>query len=595
MIRKLLWFLLTLALPVRSEESFLPDTSNFRAWATRIPMRDGKSLAADVYVPKSGRKSPTVLVQTPYDRKNMRRHWTGGIDDGPSPLFTDTNYTFVVTDWRGRYESKDAQTGPANLSNDGFDTVAWIVAQDWSSGKVGTWGPSALGRVQYMTAKAHPPGLVCAVPIVMPLNLSYDIYFPSGVLWDEFAGMLTRLGFFPNLRGQLAQHPLQDAYWNALPAAREIQPEQFEIPMLFIGGWYDIYADGVIAAFQAVHAKGGARAREHSKLIVGPWIHAGDVAHTGDLDFPAADHYGLRQAHAFFDGWLRGQTNDFDKRAAITYYQMGADAWRTTDAWPPHGGREQELYLSADRSLQAAKPKAGAEPPGFTFDPAHPAPTIGGHVLTPELRSGPRDQREKVESRSDVLVFTGAALDKPLEIAGKVRARLWVSSDCKDTDVVLLLTDVYPDGRSMLVGEGIRRMRLRSSAAREELITPGEIYPVTIELDETALTFQPGHRVRAIVTSSDYPKYAVNWNDGGPMYGEGPGVKAANRVYMDAAHPSAIVLPVRYGGYVSQPCAFLLAPALHAAESSTPVDIRYNCHWPSAFSLRMLCVSASLR
>jgi predicted acyl esterase len=538
--------LLLLAIPVRANESFLPETSAFRAWATRIPTRDGKALAADVYVPKGAGKLPVVLIQTPYDRKLIRRHWTGGIDDGSSPLFLDTNYAFVVTDWRGRYESKDASTAqPANLAHDGFDTVGWIVGQEWSNGKVGTWGASALGRVQYMTARSHPPGLVCAVPIVMPLNLNYDIYFPSGVLWEEFALMLTRLGFVPNLRGQLAAHPLRDAYWNGLPAAREIQPESFEIPMLFIGGWYDIYTDTVIDAFQQVRAKGGPRAREHSKLIVGPWVHAGDVARTGDLEFPAADHYGLRQAHAFLDHWLRGQENDFDKRAPITYYQMGAGDWRTTSEWPPRGGKERQFFLRGDKSLQTQKPAAKAQPLGFTFDPANPVPTIGGHVLTPELRSGPRDLREKVEGRPDVLVFTGPALDKPLEIAGKVRARLWVSTDRKDTDFAILLTDVYPDGRSMLIGEGIRRLRLRNSADREESVTPGEIYPMTVEIQAAALTFQASHRMRLVVTSSDYPKFAVNWNDGGPMYGEGPGVKAMNRIYVDARHPSALVLPVQ--------------------------------------------------
>src|SRR5262245_20572462 len=132
-------FLLTLAIPALADESFLPETSTFQGTATRIPMRDGKSLAADFYVPKGGGKLPVVLIQTPYDRKLMRRHWTGGIDDGKSPLFLDTNYAFVITDWRGRHDSKDALAGqPANLSNDGFDTIAWVVAQQWSNGKVGT-------------------------------------------------------------------------------------------------------------------------------------------------------------------------------------------------------------------------------------------------------------------------------------------------------------------------------------------------------------------------------------------------------------------------------------------------------------------------
>ena len=507
-------------------------------------MRDGKSLGADIYVPRRAGKSAVVLVQTPYDRKRMRAHWTGGIDDGADALFADTNYAFVVTDWRGRYDSKEAAgTGPADLSKDGYDTVAWIVAQEWSNGRVGTWGASALGRVQYYTAQAHPPGLLCAVPIVMPLNLDYDIYFPGGVMWDEFAGMLTRLGFSPNLRGLLATHPLRDAFWASLPTAREIHPEELQIPMLFIGGWYDIYTDTVISAFDAVRSKGGAAAREHSKLIMGPWIHAGDTAHNGALDFPAANHYGLGHAHAFFDHWLRQQKNDFDRGAPVSYFQMGAGEWRTARQWPPAGSQRQ-FFLHKDRSLGAAKPDGKSEALQFAFDPASPVPTIGGHVLTPELHGGPQDQREKVESRADVLVFTGPAIEKPIEIAGKPTVKLYVSTDRKDTDFTAILTDVYPDGRSMLIGEGVRRLRLRNSLASEEPATPGEVYPLTIELPGTALTWLPGHRIRLIVSSSDFPKFAVNRNDGGPMYAAGDGVKAVNNVYVDAGHPSALVLPV---------------------------------------------------
>ena len=541
--------LLLAALPLAAAEELLPDTSPFHAVSTSIPMRDGKSLAADVYVPKAGGKFPVILIQTPYDRKLLRRHWKGA-DDGPDSLFADTHYAFVITDWRGRNDSKDAAAGSPdnqlpNLQHDGFDTVAWVVKQEWSNSRVGTWGASALGRVQYETAETHPPGLICAVPMVMPLNLDYDIYFPSGVMWEDLAIMLKRLGFASDMRAQLAAHPLKDAFWAELPNAHEIRAADFAIPMLFIGSWYDIYTDSVISGFEDVRAHGQAMAKAHSKLIMGPWIHAGDVSHTGDLEFPAANHYGLRQAHDFFDHWLRRQENGFDNRPAITYMQMGSNDWRTTDSWPPSGAKPHELFLHGDRSLQSEKPSGAGDPLSFTFDPEHPVPTVGGHVLNPELQPGPRDQREKVESRPDVAVFTGAALAKPLEIVGKVRVKLYVSSDRRDTDFTAILTDVYPDGRSMLIGEGVRRLRLRDSLAKEEMIVPGQIYPVTIDIPNTALTFLAGHRPRLIVSSSDSPRFAVNWNDGGPMYTQGPGVKAVNRIYMDREHPSAVSLPAR--------------------------------------------------
>jgi predicted acyl esterase len=536
--------LVVATLSAATGDSFLPDTSGFRGMVTRIPTRDDKSLAADIYLPKRPGKYPVILVQTPYDRKNMRRHWNDGAGDGPDPLFTDPNYAFAVTDRRGRYESKDADTGVlANFGNDGYDTIAWIIKQDWSNGRVGTWGPSALGKVQYETAQQHPPGLICAVPMVMPLNLNYDIYFPGGVLWEEFATMLTKLGFSPDMRGYLAAHPLKDQFWESLPAASAIHAEEFMVPMLFIGGWYDIYTDSVISAFEQVRAKAGPAARAHSKLIMGPWIHAGDVARTGALEFLVANHYGLHQAHAFFDYWLRNQSNGFDEQPPITYFQMGAGEWRNASAWPP-AKPSREFFLHGDASLQLRKPSRRDQALHFTYDPSNPLPTIGGHVLDPELHGGPQDQREKVESRPDVLVFTTPALDTRIEIAGKIRIRLYASSDRTDTDFAAILTDVYPDGRSILIGEAIQRMRLRNSASKEEFMTPGEVYPVTIEIPSAALTFLPGHRVRLIVSSSDFPKFARNWNDGGPMYGAGPGVKAVNSIYADEVHASAILLPV---------------------------------------------------
>ncbi len=141
----------------------------------------------------------------------------------------------------------------------------------------------------------------------------------------------------------------------------------------------------------------------------------------------------------------QGANGGFDRRAPITYLQMGAGDWRTTDKWPPSGpatgNAGRELFLRGDRSLQTEKAPAVSDPISFTFDPAHPVPTVGGHVLNAELLPGPRDQREKVESRPDVVVFTGPALEKPLEIDGKVQVKLYVSSDRTDTDFTVMLTD----------------------------------------------------------------------------------------------------------------------------------------------------------
>jgi len=546
---------LSLGLPLNAQQgpagaaaqsTVIADSGPFNRSTVSVPMRDGRSLAADVLLPKSGGKHPVVLIQTPYD-KNLVRPWFASVGRwGPDSLFTDPNYAFVITDWRGKFASSGALTPgtQASLSQDGYDTCSWIAKQEWCNGKIATWGPSALGRVQYETARANPPNLVCAVPMVMPLNLDHDIYFPGGALWEEFLGMLGRLGFGTQLYNQVTARAVKDDSWKVVERTF-VRPDEFQVPMLFIGGWYDIYTDSVLNAFAAVRAGGGTKARTHSKLVMGPWLHNTDQLTNGQLDFPKARLYGMKKARGFFDYWVRGLANGFDAREpSISYYQMGVDEWRATSVWPPPGVRDHKYYLHPDRSLSTTAPQKTGAPASFRYDPAGPVPTIGGHVLDPALKGGPSHLREKVESRGDVLTFSTPALTSDLPVTGKIKLEVHVSSDRLDTDFTAIVTDVYPDGRSMLMTEGIRRMRFRNTTSREELMKPGEVYAVTIELTNTAITFLKGHRVRVIISSSNYPKYALNLNDGGPMYKKGNGLVATNTVYADAKHPSALILPV---------------------------------------------------
>ena len=526
-------------------DSFLSASAVFAAQSVHIPMRDGKSLAADVYLPKTGRSHPVVLIQTPYNKNEMRPGFEGKGRYGAQSLFTDASYAFVVTDWRGKFASQNALTPGTqpNIGADGFDTIAWIVKQEWSNGRVATWGPSALGRVQYETARTNPPNLVCAVPLVMPLNLDYDTYFPGGVIWEEFTAVLGRLGFGTSIFDQLAAQPVKNDFWQKTAPLNYVKGEHLRVPMLFIGGWYDIYADKVIEAFQTAHSSGGEKTRIHSRLIMGPWIHATDQTKNGELEYPNAQAYGMAKTRAFLDHWVKGVRNGFEsEEPRIRYYQMGAEEWRSTEIWPPKDSREQAYYLNSDRSLSTAAPKAATA--AFIYDPSNPVPTVGGHVLDRVLMPGPADQAQKVESRSDVLVFSTPALEKDTPIAGKVKVSLFVSSDRTDTDFTAIVTDVYPDGRSMLVTEGIRRMRFRNSTSREELMKPGEVYPVTLELTNTALTFVKGHRIRVVISSSNHPKFALNLNDGGPMYQKGKGVVARNSVQLGGDHPSRLILPI---------------------------------------------------
>jgi len=185
----------------------------------------------------------------------------------------------------------------------------------------------------------------------------------------------------------------------------------------------------------------------------------------------------------------------------------------------------------------------------YRYDPKNPVPTVGGQNLN--LPKGPMDQR-KVESRDDVLLFTSEALSEPVEVTGRVRAKLYVSSDCRDTDFTVKLTDVYPDGRSMLLTDGILRTRFRESIERESLLTPGEVYELTVDLWCTSIIFNRGHKVRVAVSSSNYPRFDPNPNTGRPLRADNKTQIATNTLHLSKRYPSRIVMPV-YNGPATGP------------------------------------------
>jgi putative CocE/NonD family hydrolase len=355
--------------------------------------------------------------------------------------------------------------------------------------------------------------------------------------------MLGRLGW--NLYDQLTQQPVKNDTWRMIEASTHIKPSQIHVPVLMVGGWYDLYADEMIDNYHRLRAEGGDAARAHTTIIMGPWLHSGlDQERQGELDYPGAVGYSAPQTVAFFDHFLRGVDNGFDTRPSFHYYQMGTEEWRTTNSWPPKDAADTVFYLQPDGGLSATEPAAGVSPDSFTFNPANPAPTVGSANLNTSLKQGPWNQGFANAFRQDVLVYRTAVLEEDLSIAGEVRAELFVSSDRPDTDFTAILVDIYPDRRQMLVREGILRMRFREGVDKEVFMEPGTVYPATIEIGHTALTFKKGHRVGIVISSSNWPKYDVNLNDGGPMYTGGEGQIAINSVYHDADNPSALVLPV---------------------------------------------------
>jgi putative CocE/NonD family hydrolase len=307
----------------------------------------------------------------------------------------------------------------------------------------------------------------------------------------------------------------------------------------------------MIDLFNGYQTKGGPHARGRQKLIMGPWTHGVGNVKVGEVTFPdsaKSPPKGIGDQWAWYDRWLKGEKNEADSWPAVTYYVMGdttdpkapGNVWRTAKSWPIPS-KPTPYYLHDDRSLSPQKPAEGHHIT-YTYDPKNPTPTVGGNHLT--LPAGPLDQKE-VEKRKDVLVFTGEALSHPLEVTGRVRARLWISSDAPDTDFTAKLCDVYPDGRSLNVCEGIIRARFRNSLSRPELMKPKQVYPVNVDLWSTSIIFNKGHRLRVQISSSNSPAYLPNPNTGTPLRTDSQSSRVAhNTLYLDAQHPSQIVLPV---------------------------------------------------
>lgn len=523
----------------------------------QVPMRDGKWLAADLYSMDTTVAKPVLLVQTPYDRTYYRSNIDIPAQAGGLRIPYDSLHYHVVTvDWRGFYGSTAAATASPDRGQDGYDCIQWLTQQSWCNGKVGTWGPSALGNVQFLTAAEQHPAHLCAMPLIRHPISGYEDYYTGGVYRKEHTETLVGIGFTVNVAAILAV-PLYNAFWQGLEADNDIIP-QVQIPMLLATGWFDHYPRRIVEGFWDLRARSAPAVRTAHKLIVGPWTHMDmDKTTVGSLTYPHCLAYTDSVARRFFDHYLRDVANGYPDEPAMRYYQMGTNAWRTTDQWPPVGTQARQLFLHADGSLQAATP-GSSQTVAFDYAPHTPTPSFAGqrfNPLNPFLLTGPRDQSVVVESREDVLTFETPALTEALTLQGDLQLSAWVSLDRTDSDLNVRLTDVYPDGKSYVLGEGIRRLRLRDTLSTASLLTPGQVYAVRVRLDDIAHTFLPGHRLRITVAGSSSPRFHANLNNGGAMYTAGDTLVCRTTLHMGPTTPTALHLRVAATTTASTPAA----------------------------------------
>lgn len=514
-------------------------------------MRDSKKIAADVYIPAGVNNAPVILIQTPYNRQYYR---LVGLPLGIGKDQNNSPYIFVISDWRGFYgSSKSKYAGNPGLGEDGYDLVEWIAKQSWCNGKIGTWGPSALGKVQFQTASENPPSLTCICPLVAAPQTFFNDYYPGGCLRTEYLEQLDALGF--GLSPIIVAHPYFDLTWSFSEKTTDYH-EKINVPCLMIGGWYDHNVNLMLSFFEGL--KKSSPVKEKHKLVMGPWVHGGSgisqvgTAIQGDLTYPDAAGWHDTFALRFFSYYLKGKQNNWESTPEVNSYQM-SEGWQSLSVWPPSQTEEKKYFLRSDLTLSTSQPGTDRDSISFNYDPSKPSLTYGGPILRKDLKQGPLDLSGNVEKEQDVLIFTSSELSEDLIIQGSVKIRFQVSSDRTDTDFDVRLTDVYPDGRSIIFSDGARRMRFRdgNSSSEVKLMIPGTIYSCEIDLTHTALTLKKGHKIRIIVSSSNYPRFNRNMNTGAEMYPQNNmdsllnPLIAKNTLHLGNAVASYILFPVK--------------------------------------------------
>jgi uncharacterized protein len=558
-----------------------------------VPMRDGVRLATDVYRLDGAPPTPVLVTRTPYDKE----HAVIGSTTFDILRAVQAGYAVVIQDVRGRYASEGEFDPMIHETLDGVDTFAWAAAQPWSNGVVGTFGGSYLGATQWLPAREQPPTLRAMAPSVTFSDMYEGSAYQGGakvlhdlrwVVADIVPGEIRRrvargeqppsggasldldavLAELPLASHPLIQdaaafyrerlaHPTADAYWR--PMSPNAGYEQITAPALNIGGWYDIFLWSTFQNYQGMRQWGATDlARRNQRVIIGPWSHSNFSGSFPEREFGAtasSDAIDLTALQLrWFDRWLKQADNGVDQEPPVRIFVMGIDEWRTEIDWPLPDTQYQPYYLHSagqantlhgDGTLSAEPPRDEL-PDVYLYNPMRPVPTIGGQIILPGGNAmGPRDQRP-VETRDDVLVYSTPVFDRPVEVTGPIELVLFVASSARDTDFTGKLVDVHPDGRAIILTEGILRARYRNSFTEPELLEPDAVYELHLNLWATANVFLPGHRIRLEVSSSNFPRFDRNSNTGGEIASEAASAyrPAINRIFHDAAHPSRLILPI---------------------------------------------------
>lgn len=545
-----LFFCFLLISPIISFSADLPelDLGGVREEHFMIPMRDGVKLSAYLYFPAKAGPHPVVFEQryvsitNAATRKEMAALATHG-------------YVVAKVNFRGAHESEGVWQGYRALGwgdlQDGYDLVEWFARQAWCNGKVGTFGGSQGGFAQNFLAVAAPPHLVCQYMMDTGLSLFHEGYRIGGIYRPGRHGDLAKEAHNPednkHLMEEWFRHPTYDDYWEAEDCSLHF--DRMNVPCFTVGSWYDFMSVGSIQSFVGRQYKGGPNSQGRQQLLLGPWLHGGYPKGNkiGEMVYPENAKFDI-YAHMvrWFDFWMKGINTGVMNEPTVRYYVMGAideagapgNVWRHSKVWPPDSV-DTPYYLQEGGGLAIRLPSAVQSSSTYESDPNHPMEIPGRNF------PGARDAR-KFEEQKDVLTFTTDPLKSPVEWTGKVRADLYVSSTAKDTDFIVRISDVYPDGRSILIMDYIRRARFRDGWEKEVFMEPDQVYRIIFDIGSLSQIFNAGHRIRVTIASTGAPLYEPNPQTGEPLTLEFPGnaVKASNTIFHQKRTASRILAPV---------------------------------------------------
>lgn len=506
----------------------------------KIPMRDGVSLTADLYLPTGNEKNlPCVLIRSPAGRQNpYALLHLSLLKEGYAVAIQETRSALDLEGKTLPYESD----GWGELQ-DGYDTVSYLSKCPYTNGKIATVGSSALGITQLLLAPTCPKGLKAQYISFATSDLfNHGLYQGGELHKHQVEGWLSLYAKDPSVYKTIYTQPIYNAFWekfNMLPLAG-----QCEVPAMHLGGWYDTFLSGTLSAFVAMQNQGGQGAKGHQKLVIGPWIHLWPlVTDFGDFSYPqtaSQPPFDFSTARWFKEHFK--QDPDLKNWPNVLYYVMGpfdgstssGNVWKTAESWPIPT-ETTFFYLTHSGHLSEKLPTSGKTT--FSSDPSNPVPTLGGRNLF--LPSGPTDQSLLLE-RNDVLKFSTDPLLEDLEVTGHLKATLYVNTDKEDTSFALRLVDIYQDGKHILIADGISRLS-SSLKLRENKASP---IALDIDLIATSIVFAKGHRIGVLISGSNYPKFEKNFNTLKRAHENPIPEIANNQIFTGSPFASKIELPV---------------------------------------------------